>query len=61
MTLALGFGGATSGGGDAARRSLAGGFRAAASAYAQGWHAYLGRLKPAPRRARTPRPTTCRP
>jgi glucoamylase len=48
MTLALGFGRDPASADAAARRSLAGGFRAAASAYAHGWHAYLGRLKPAP-------------
>ena len=47
-TLALGFGGTTAAALSAAQASLAGGFRAAASAYAAGWHDYLASLKPPP-------------
>jgi glucoamylase len=48
LTLALGFGADRAVAAGAARASLAGGFAAAASAYAAGWHAYVGSLTPAP-------------
>jgi glucoamylase len=48
LTLALGFGGDPAAAEAAARASLAGGFAAAASAYAAGWHAYVASLRPAP-------------
>jgi glucoamylase len=47
-TLTLGFGAAPSAAVSAARSSLARGFDATAAAYARGWHAYLGSIKPAP-------------
>ncbi|HEX3316383.1 MAG TPA: glycoside hydrolase family 15 protein, partial [Solirubrobacteraceae bacterium] len=48
LTLALGFGGSTADASAAASASLAGGFAAAASAYAGGWHDYLAGLSPEP-------------
>jgi glucoamylase len=49
LTLALGFArGSTSEAYGVARAALTGGFAAASSAYAAGWHAYLGSLKPRP-------------
>src|SRR4051812_42437734 len=48
MTLALGFGKSTAEASAAASASLAGGFTAASSAYAVGWHGYLNGLAPQP-------------
>ena len=47
-TLAVGFGSTTTAAESAATGSLAPGFAAVASAYAAGWHSYLGSLKPPP-------------
>src|SRR5215475_7831635 len=44
-TLAVGFGSTTTAAESAATGSLAAGFAAVASAYAAGWHSYLGSLK----------------
>jgi glucoamylase len=48
LTLALGFGGTTSAALAAARGSLTSGFDDVATAYENGWHSYLGSLKPQP-------------
>src|SRR5215217_5273933 len=48
MTLALGFGRSTAEASAAASASLAGGFGAASSAYADGWHGYLNGLASEP-------------
>src|SRR4051794_20371044 len=48
LTLALGFGGSTTGALAAARASLAAGFAAVSTAYENGWHSYLASLKPRP-------------
>jgi len=47
-TLAIGFGSTSTSAAAAASGSLASGFAAVASAYAAGWHSYLGSLKPPP-------------
>jgi glucoamylase len=48
LTLALGFGGTTSGALSTAQSSLTGGFPTAASGYETGWHNYLDSLRAAP-------------
>jgi glucoamylase len=48
LTLALGFGADPNAAEQAARASLASGFGAVSSAYANGWHAYLSSLKAPP-------------
>jgi glucoamylase len=48
MTLALGFGGSSSEALSAAKASLGSGFGNVSTAYENGWHAYLGSLKPRP-------------
>src|SRR3954464_9766289 len=48
LTLALGFGGSTTGALAAARASLAAGFAAVSTAYENGGHSYLASLKPRP-------------
>jgi glucoamylase len=57
MTLALGFGTSIADASAAAAASLSRGFGAASSAYADGWHGYLGGLAPEPGSAKTDGPT----
>jgi glucoamylase len=49
LTLAVGFGHTTDGAANRARASLASGFRSVKTAYAAGWHHYLGALRATPR------------
>jgi glucoamylase len=53
LTLALGFGGKQAAARSTARAALDRGFARAARRYADGWHRYLGSLKPRPRSARS--------